>query len=242
MLELAVDDPRLDARACPFCNWIDAVNDGHRADGLTRIVLLARAKWRETDGLRSWLLQEGARTLLARLPSDSQCSVGIIEQCLWNTSGRGGLPYDAMVEVLTTRAVAAAAFTCLRPHTRMLHFSRVSAFGFRGTDSAGLRLLAIWNSPPGAEPEQLSSRVRQHLQNTLPPGHSMGKYVYGRLSPLLSTGSSPLTEMAILELRGPSPPTSDLTEAGEKVERCVGEPAGFMGNLQLLTVGAARYR
>lgn len=201
---------------------------------LTRVALLVKAKYRESSALRAWLMEEGAPALLGRLPMNSSCSVGLIEEHPWSSSGSGrDLPFDAIVEVWCSQAVASAAFTSLVPHTSALHLALPAACDIPPAIRPRVTPLAIWSFADGAEPDNGSSRVRECLNTTFPDAE---QFPYGRICSLLPHSASVPSDMTVLEMRYPPTQDADLIAASQRLRQCAAELSMLTGEFYVFTV------
>lgn len=196
--------------------------------------MLVKAKWRESNALIAWLMEEGAPALLGRLPLESTCSVGLMERNPWNSCrSDSSLPFDAIIEIWSSQAVATAAFASLFPHTNALHFTRAQAGQVPPEIRPRISPLVIWSFADGVELDNGFLRMRECLYTAFPDAEP---FPYGHICPHLPHGSSPPIDMTILELRYPRTQGADLIAACQRLRQCSVELSTLTTEFSLFTV------
>lgn len=205
-----------------------------RAD-YRHFAVAVKAKKNEAEGFRSWLVEEGASALLARLPRDSCCSVSLIEECICDSPSHSRAAYDALIEVWSapTAPLCLAAFTHLRLHSQALHAYRMSKDGGRRPSAGGAGLIGIWPQASLSVFLQGSCHARR-LELLI--GCATARFASSEEGPMLSHGGFPPAEIMVLEPGGPPAEGSDLPFDAVELEQYAAEMRESIPGFQLFKV------
>jgi hypothetical protein len=143
---------------------------------LGKLILLATARKDEAETLTDWLVTNGARALLARLPPRSRCvvNVGTGNLTVWSQIHDRKATYDAVIEIWTPNAISCptAAFEVLRMQTRDLWVYRTTEVVWRPQMVGRATPIMYRASPAGMRggkviSDEVFEKVLKHLWLTI---------------------------------------------------------------------------
>lgn len=198
---------------------------------------LARARApAERGSFQAWVLQQGVRALLARVPAGARLIVNVADRpSPWPEREGTEAPYDAIVELWTPGAHRAAPVLAeaLAARAGAAHVYRAEEAIYNesptGHNPAAVNLIAVWDVRPGLPRSEARRHWQEHVPLALAIHHGNTRYVQTWLAEALSHDAPPHAGIASLRFPSLEAITSGLFRSPDDVKVIEADVAEFVG-------------